>query len=337
MKVLICGGTGPSGYYIVEELLQRGHEVTIFHSGSHEREFSGPVEHIHGDLSKVEGVMAGLEGRRFDVVVNTGGRIKPLLEVLPGKTDKLVSISGFGVYEGGTATGFDKFGAIVPIPEGAPKRPSPESHRFYYAVAQAEKITMEPHEQGKFAVTILRYPMLYGPHSYWRYEWYLVKRILDGRRQLMLPGYGMTLLHRGHGANMGHAAALAIENPKANGQIYNTGDERLLSTRQIVDMAAKELNHEWELVPVPYEWAPDWTYLFSKRHVIADTTKIKTELGYRDVVPIEEGMPAYLRWLADNPALPGSPEAAWAGDIFDYAKEDELIKRAKAFLMEQVP
>lgn len=330
MKVLVVGGTGPSGYYIVEELLQRGHEVTIFHTGSHEREFSGPVGHIHGDLRTAETVTAALGERRFDAAVNTGGRIKPLLEVLPGKIDRLVSISGFGVYEGGAAGHFDQFGAVVPIPEDAPLRPDATSHRFYYAVAQAEQTTMEAHRQGKFAVTILRYPMIYGPHAYWRYEWYLVKRIIDGRRQLMLPGYGMTLMQRGYAGNLAHAVALALESPMAEGQIYNTGDERVLSSRQIVDLAAKVLNHTWELVPVPYEWAPDWSYLFNKRHVIVDLTKIKTQLGYRDVVPVEEAMPAYLRWLADNPTAPDSSEAAWLGDVFDYAKEDELIARTKA-------
>lgn len=71
MNVLVVGGTGPSGYYIVEELLQRGHEVTIFHTGSHEREFSGPVAHIHGELHTAESVGTALGGRRFNAAVNT--------------------------------------------------------------------------------------------------------------------------------------------------------------------------------------------------------------------------------------------------------------------------
>ena len=36
MKVLVVGGTGPTGPAIVAGLEARGHEVTICHTGSHE-------------------------------------------------------------------------------------------------------------------------------------------------------------------------------------------------------------------------------------------------------------------------------------------------------------
>ena len=36
MKVLVVGGTGPSGPHVVQGLLERGHDVTILHRGVHE-------------------------------------------------------------------------------------------------------------------------------------------------------------------------------------------------------------------------------------------------------------------------------------------------------------
>ena len=39
MKALVIGGTGPSGPYIVNGLLERGYDVTILHGGQHEVEF----------------------------------------------------------------------------------------------------------------------------------------------------------------------------------------------------------------------------------------------------------------------------------------------------------
>ena len=54
MKALVIGGTGPTGPYIVNGLLERGYEVTILHRGTHEVEFSAPVEHLHGDPFDVE-------------------------------------------------------------------------------------------------------------------------------------------------------------------------------------------------------------------------------------------------------------------------------------------
>jgi nucleoside-diphosphate-sugar epimerase len=35
MKALVIGGTGPTGPYVVEGLLQRDYEVTIMHGGFH--------------------------------------------------------------------------------------------------------------------------------------------------------------------------------------------------------------------------------------------------------------------------------------------------------------
>ena len=36
MKALVVGGTGPTGPFIVNGLIERGYEVTIFHRGTHE-------------------------------------------------------------------------------------------------------------------------------------------------------------------------------------------------------------------------------------------------------------------------------------------------------------
>ena len=36
MKALVVGGTGPTGPFIVNGLLERGYEVAIFHRGTHE-------------------------------------------------------------------------------------------------------------------------------------------------------------------------------------------------------------------------------------------------------------------------------------------------------------
>jgi nucleoside-diphosphate-sugar epimerase len=52
VKVLVIGGTGPTGPYIVNGLVERGHRVTILHTGRHELDALPPSEvvpHIHAD------------------------------------------------------------------------------------------------------------------------------------------------------------------------------------------------------------------------------------------------------------------------------------------------
>ena len=50
MRILMIGGTGPSGIPIVERLVEHGHDVTILHRGEHERSETPPdLVHIHAD------------------------------------------------------------------------------------------------------------------------------------------------------------------------------------------------------------------------------------------------------------------------------------------------
>src|SRR5688572_17703467 len=101
MRTLVIGGTGPTGPYIVKGLQERGHKVTIFHRGAHESpEIRDDVEHIHGDPHFTETIETSLDGRTFDTVVATYGRIRLIAEAMAGKVGRFVSVSGYRVYRG---------------------------------------------------------------------------------------------------------------------------------------------------------------------------------------------------------------------------------------------
>src|ERR1035438_3483524 len=50
MRVLVLGGTGLSGPFLVRRLYRLGHEVTVFHRGEHECELPAGVRRLRGDL-----------------------------------------------------------------------------------------------------------------------------------------------------------------------------------------------------------------------------------------------------------------------------------------------
>jgi hypothetical protein len=58
---------------------------------------------------------------------------------------------------------------------------------------------------------------------------------------------------------------------------------------------------------------------------VLDLTKIKSLLGYRDVVPAREAVAHTARWLAEHPITPGGQEETVLTDPFDYPAEDALI------------
>jgi len=58
---------------------------------------------------------------------------------------------------------------------------------------------------------------------------------------------------------------------------------------------------------------------------VFDLTKLKTELGYTDVVAAADAFAHTARWLREHPPQPGGSEERNLQDPFDYAAEDELV------------
>ena len=128
----------------------------------------------------------------------------------------------------------------------------------------------------------------------------VVRRILDRRPFLIVADGGLSLSHFGYVENVAHALLLAVDKPKvAAGQVYNCGDQEVLTIAQVAGAIAKAMGHEWELVSMPWEiaWparplvAQPWT-----THRIVSLAKLESELGYRDLVPPREALARTARW-----------------------------------------
>ena len=131
MKALVVGGTGPSGPFLVNGLIERGYEVTIFHRGTHEiPEIPAGIEHIHGDPHFTETISEAVGKRTFDVVIATYGRIRFIAEALEGKT--VIPRNRWRTELRGYFHPSINFppGLPTPTPEDAPLVASEEEHRF---------------------------------------------------------------------------------------------------------------------------------------------------------------------------------------------------------------
>jgi nucleoside-diphosphate-sugar epimerase len=328
LKALVIGGTGPSGHYIVNGLLHRGYSVAMLHSGRHELdEIPATVEHIHTDPFSEEALRGALGKRTFDLTVAAYGRLRRIAEIMAGRTGRFISIGGVPAYRGYmNPTVLEPPGMPVPTREDAPVVPVEEEDAKGWRVAQSERAVFERHP----GATHFRYPFLYGPYQIAPREWCVVRRILDGRRAIVVPEDGLSLNHSAYVENAAHAILLAIDRPEAAaGQIYNCGDERLLTLRQTIEIIAKTLEHELEIVSMPREFAVPARPLMAQpwtTHRVLDLTKLRTQLGYADVVAPERGLAITARWLKANPLKPNGPDEKIMQDPFDYRAEDELIE-----------
>jgi nucleoside-diphosphate-sugar epimerase len=327
MRALVIGGTGPSGPFVVNGLLARGYETAILHRGTHEHDAVGPeVEHVHTDVRSGDAVASALRGRNFDVAVVSYGRLREIAPALRGIADRLVTIGGFPAFSGyWNASGSTPPGLPVPVREDAAKVTSVRE-----GVKAARVLETEAAVFAAFPDAIhLRYPIVYGPSQPVPREWCVVRRILDGRRSLVLPDSGLTIDTRGYVENVAHAVLCAVDAPKSGaGATYNVGDEVQLTLRQIVLVIADALGVELELVDMPYALAiPARPLVMSPRstHRLFSVEALRADLGYRDVVSSVEATARTARWYAEHPLERGGTEERILTDPFDYAAEDALI------------
>jgi nucleoside-diphosphate-sugar epimerase len=338
MQALVVGGTGPTGSFIVNGLLKRGYDVSIFHRGTHEiPEIPDHVEHLHGDPHFRETIDDAIGTRTFDLVVATYGRIRHIAEAMIGKTGRFIAVGGFATYRG-FVNPSDLFpsGLAIPVHEDSPLVGTEEEQRFSWLMASTEEAVMEAHP----GAAMFRYPYVYGPYQIVPREWSVIRRILDGRRQIVLPDGGLALITHGYAENLAHGVLLAVDQPDAcAGQIYNCGDDRQLSLAQLVELIAHTLDREIEIVNVPHELAftSGPLALGSHHHTFLDLSKIRSQLGYRDIVPVEEALARTTRWYVEHPPEPGGEIEDRLGDSFDYAAEDALITRFQEMMAKLAP
>lgn len=323
MRALVIGGTGPTGPVIVTGLQERGYDVTILHRGSHEVDQSGHVEHIHVDPHFLEELTPALSGKSYDIVVATYGRLRLMVEVLAGVTDRLITVGGT-VY---------RFQHSVPADESASRR---TENPLAAKIVETEQTLLRAHERGYFSLTHFRYPGLYGPRQIAPREWSVIRRILDGNYFIPVADGGLCLQSRSYVDNAALTTLLAVDRPTvSSGQIYNVADDYTPSDADRARAIARAMGHEVELVNYPleasrpaYYWGVSRDLDFhvtgnppSTGHQLLDLSKTKEDLGYRDAVNFEEAIRRTVDFYVAHPLERGGADEERIGDPFDYAAE----------------
>jgi len=327
MQALVIGGTGPTGPFIVKGLRERGYCVTILHTGRHETdEIPEDVEHIHTDPWDMEAFADATKGREFDLCMALYGRLRGIAEQMAGRCGRFVSVGGVPAYRGFMNPALlEPDGLFVPVRENAERVARESEDTKGYRIVQTEDAVLQHQPQA----THFRYPVIYGPRQPMPREWCVVRRVLDGRRRIVLPEAGLTLCHCGYAENVAHALLLSVDRPEASaGRIYNCGDEEVLTLRQTVAVLAAALDHEFEMISMPYHLAlparPMVMAPFSN-HRVLDLFQLRSDLGYQDRVRVCDALAQTARWLVENPPEPGGVEETILQDPFDYPAEDRLI------------
>lgn len=101
MRILVIGGTRFFGIHMVNELLKKGHDVTIATRGKASDQYGDRVKRIIIERTNQESMKTALSGKHYDVVIDKiaycSNDIKYVMEVVD--CDKYIYMSSTSVYE----------------------------------------------------------------------------------------------------------------------------------------------------------------------------------------------------------------------------------------------
>jgi nucleoside-diphosphate-sugar epimerase len=299
VRVLVTGGAGFIGSNLVEELLERGHEVKVLDNFSTGRRqnltsWNGDVELVEGELRSYERVSNAVRGCELvfhqgalpsvprsvqDPItsneVNINGTLNVLLAARDAGVRRVVFASSSSIY--GDLPGLPRVESM-PVGPAAPYAVSKLAAEQYVSVAM--KV------YGLETVS-LRYFNVFGrrqdPNSH--YSAVIPKFItamLDGRQPTIF-GDGEQLRDFTHISNVVAANLLAAEVPAAAGHVFNIGNGKPRSLNQLVAALNQVLGTEIE--PIYADRRPG-----DVRQSWADISLARAVMGYETTVGFEEGL-----------------------------------------------
>ena len=324
-RAFLLGGSGQTGRALIPRLQQRGWEIVVASRG--ERGVPAGVEHVTVDRG-AEGALEAAVGDGADVLVDFAAFEPEHAEQLLALRDRvgsLVVLSSAAVYFPEDEADF----ARLPVPIAERTETVPPGPGGYATKKRAIELALL--EQDALPATLIRAGAIHGPWSTWAREWYFVKRVVDGRRAIVLAYRGRSSFHPISVHNLAELIWLAVERPGR--RILNAGDPEPPTVVEIARAIAANLEHDWAEVLIDEPVGNVGETVWSTPHpVVLDMTEAEFELGYRPVTTYAQALPETVAWLVEatsdrdwREVLPTTAEIMERS--FDYAAEDELISR----------
>jgi nucleoside-diphosphate-sugar epimerase len=337
MRILLIGATGFIGSYVTPELQSLGHHVCVFHRG---KTSVTNAEEIVGDRKRL-GDSTG-DVRRFapdvvvDMVLSSRGQAEQFMNVFRGFAGRAVILSSMDVYRAAGILHGTEPGPLqaLPLTEMSEVRRNRQVYPlasvkalqdiFEWLDDEYDKVSVEETVQNDAALpaTILRLPMVYGPGDRLHRLYPILKRIADGRSTLLFASDAAAWRgSRGYVENVAHAIVVAATLDQAAGRVYNIAEPTTFTELEWARLVAKTAEWQGDFVTLPVEWAP--AHLRSgnnlAQHWVANSQRIRDELGYAEVIPLDERLRRTIAWERRNP--PSQVDSRQ----FDYDAEDKAL------------
>ena len=324
-RALVIGGTGAIGGAIARHLLADGWavDVTARRAGREpagagffaaDRDDGAALRRAYGDGADL----------LVDCIAYTGKQSE-LLVPLARDAGSTVQISSKAVYvddHGRHSNSAEKPVYDRPVPETQPTLPPGD---MPYASAEgygpnkvmAERVLLE----SGAPASILRVSKVHAPNASPPREWVFVKRVLDGRRQLLLAHGGRGGDHTTAAANIATLVSVCADRPAA--RVLNAADPDAPTALEIARVVASHLGHEWEEVLLGDDAPPGLgAHPWDTRPPLVLDLSAAYALGWQPAGTYAETVRAELDWLVtERPEI----DDEFFARYLDYAAEDDFL------------
>lgn len=245
MKVLIAGGAGDVGKYLIRDLSSQGHEVVVLDRATKTEEMERfSITYYQGSLTDGSLVNEAIQGT--DVVINLAWSFADEPQVIFGEDIEghihlLEATSQSGIKSfiyTSTATVYGR-AVLHPVTETHPCLIG-DARKPLYALGKytAEELCRYCHKERRLPVTIFRFWWAFGENIGGRHLRDLIRKSLNHQPLEMLRGAGGTFVTM---TDLGRAITSAIARSTASGQIYNLGS--LFLTWEEIGSMIVDLTH----------------------------------------------------------------------------------------------
>src|SRR5262249_17695508 len=330
MKILVTGSAGFIGGYLVEELLQAGHQVVGVDNFSK----YGPLK------------QASLENRNYRFVEGDAKDVD-LLKSLMRDCDQVVAgaarIGGISYFhefaydllaenERVTAAVFDgaidahKKGSVKkinvisssmvfenaerwPTEEGEQRKCPPPSSTYGFQKLATEYYAQGAWEQYQLPYTIIRPFNCVGVgerRALCEKEVMsgnvrlamshvvpdLIQKVLKGQDPLHIRGDGNQIRHYTYGADLAKGIRVCVEKPEATNQEFNISTAESTTVTQLAEMIWKKIKPQ-----APFRTTSDPPYPYDVQKRVPNVDRAQKILGFRATTPLSDILDAVIPWV----------------------------------------
>jgi UDP-glucose 4-epimerase len=321
MKILVTGGAGYIGSIVSVELLRAGHQVVVYDNLSHGHRRAVPkgAEVIIGEVGDREALGRAFQQHHpeavmhFAALIEAGESMRAPERYFRTNTAATLTLLECMLQHGCRRLVFSSTAALygnperTPIEEDAPLRPT---NAYGESKLLVERMLTWFHRIHRLRYASLRYFNAAGgagelgeDHQPESHLIPLVLQVAQGKRpSIAIYGTdyetpdGTCLRDYIHVLDLASAHVLALEALATDDQlIYNLGNGRGFSVRQVVEMARKVTGHA-----IPAEDAP--CRPGDSAVLVASSEKIRRELGWRPRYPeLEQIVASAWEWRRQHP------------------------------------